>query len=234
MPEKVESVEVSGKTVEDALERGLAELDISKDEAEWEVLRQGSRGIMGLGAEEALVRVTRALPTVTAVDKSEDVAVTAQNLLRDLLRLMGVRARVVPIPAENSDLLDQEGEPSPIVLDVQGPDLGVLIGRRGETLSALQYMTRLMLSHKLGRWVPVAVDVEQYKVRRRHSLRQLAVRMAERVSFSRQPVALEAMPAAERRIIHLTLRDHPTVTTESVGEGDKRKVTIIPRNPKPR
>jgi spoIIIJ-associated protein len=232
--EKVESVEASGKTVEEALEKGLAELGISKDEAEWEILRQASRGVMGLGAGEALVRVTRSLPTTTAEDEDEDVVAIAQELLRDLLKLMGVRARVVPLPLHNSDMLDQGDESPSIALDVQGPDLGVLIGRRGETLNALQYMTRLMLSHKLGRWVPMAVDVEQYKRRRRHSLQQLALRMAERVSFSQQSVALEAMPAAERRVIHLTLHDHPTVTTESVGEGEQRKVTIIPRNPKPR
>jgi spoIIIJ-associated protein len=232
MPENVENVEVSGRTVEEALEKGLTELGISKDEAEWEVLRQGSRGIMGLGAEEALVRVTRSLPTATAEeeDENEDVVAMVQEILKNLLRLMGVRAKVVLIPADSSDVLNQEDETPPVMLDVQGPDLGVLIGRRGETLHALQFMTRLMLNHKLGRWVPVAVDVEQYKVRRRHSLQQLALRMAERVSFSQQPVALEAMPPAERRIIHLTLRDHPTVTTESVGEGDKRKVTIIPRD----
>jgi spoIIIJ-associated protein len=232
MPENVESVEVSGKTVEEALEKGLAELGIPQDEAEWEVLRQGSRGVMGFGAEEALVRITRSLPPTTAEEENEDVVAIAQEILRDLLRLMGVQARVVSLPVESSDMPNQGDESPPVVLDVQGPDLGVLIGRRGETLNALQYMTRLMLSHKLERWVPMAIDVEQYKRRRRRSLQQLALRMAERVSFSQQPVALEAMPPAERRIVHLTLRDHPTVTTESVGEGEQRKVTIIPRNPK--
>lgn len=243
MPEKLESVETSGKTVEEALEKGLAELGVSREEARWEVIRQGSRGIMGIGAEEALVRVSRSIPPPsvepeepkepekTREETDEELVETAQKILKDLLKLMGVRARVAPLPIDISDLMEQEGDEPSVLLDVQGPDLGILIGRRGETLSALQFMTRLILSHKVERWVPVAVDVEQYKVRRRHALQQLALRMAERVSFSRQPVALEAMPAAERRIIHLTLRDHPAVKTESVGEGDKRKVTIIPKTP---
>ena len=105
----------------------------------------------------------------------------------------------------------------------------ILIGRRGETLRALQYMTRLMLSRKLERWVPVIVDVESYRVRRRRSLRQLANRMADRVAFSQQRVVLEAMPPNERRIIHIALRAHPQVTTKSIGEGDNRKVTILPK-----
>jgi spoIIIJ-associated protein len=123
----------------------------------------------------------------------------------------------------------EEGEPPPVVLDIVGDDLGILIGRRGETLAALQYITRLMVSRKTRRWYPLVVDVEQYKLRRERSLRRLAQRMAERVSFSRQPIALEAMSAYERRIVHMALRDHPSVTTESVGEGDQRKVTIIPK-----
>jgi spoIIIJ-associated protein len=90
-------------------------------------------------------------------------------------------------------------------------------------------MTRLMLSRKLERWEPVIVDVESYRVRRRRQLRQLAARMAEKVAFSKQRVVLEAMPANERRIIHIALRDHPQVMTRSVGEGEHRKVTIIPK-----
>ena len=107
--------------------------------------------------------------------------------------------------------------------------MGVLIGRRGQTLQALQYITRLIVSREVQHWVNLVVDVEKYKARREQSLRQLAQRMAERVSFNHQAIALEPMPPNERRIVHLTLRDHPIVTTRSVGKGDERKVTIVPK-----
>jgi spoIIIJ-associated protein len=115
------------------------------------------------------------------------------------------------------------------VLNIEGEDLGILIGRRGETLAAIQYLLRLMVNHRMRRWVNLVVDVEGYKSRREEQLRSLALRMADRVAKSGRAVALEAMPPAERRIVHITLRDHPDVTTQSVGEGDHRKVTIIPK-----
>jgi spoIIIJ-associated protein len=110
-----------------------------------------------------------------------------------------------------------------------GDDLSILIGRQGEVLNALQYIARLIVSREAERWVNLVVDIEGYKQRRANSLQQLAKRIAERVARTRQPVALEPMPPHERRVIHITLRDHPTVTTQSVGRGDRRKVTIIPR-----
>lgn len=239
------SVEASGKNVEEAIAHGLAELRKTRDEVEIEVLSEGSRGLFGLGAEEARVRISIIEPQV--VEKvieeegeeeekkvKEPVAPPlveqnfqqiAKETLEELLAKMGIRAQVVI--RKKVDV--EEGELPPVVLDILGDDLGILIGRQGETLAALQYITRLIVSRKTRRWHPLVVDVEQYKVRRERSLRQLAQRMAERVSFSRQPIALETMPAYERRIVHLTLRDHPTVTTKSVGEGDQRKVTIIPK-----
>jgi spoIIIJ-associated protein len=146
--------------------------------------------------------------------------------LQGLLDRMQVRSQV---NARVGDDLSEEGEEPALILDVTGDDLGILIGRRGETLRALQYMTRLMLSRRLERWEPIIVDIESYRVRRRRSLHQLADRMAERVAFSQQQVVLEAMPAHERRIIHIALRNNPQVTTKSIGEGDNRKVTITPR-----
>jgi len=143
-----------------------------------------------------------------------------------MLNKLHVKATVTIHRAEAADEQDEE-EGLPLVLDVRGDDLGVLIGRRGETLGALQYLTRLIISNKAGRSVNLIVDVEGYKARRAQQLRQLALRMAERVATTRKPVALEPMPASERRIIHLALRDHPVVTTESVGRDEARKVTII-------
>ena len=239
------NVEASGKGVEEAIAQGLAELGRTRDEVEIEVLNEGSRGLFGLGAEEARVRISVIEPRVVEkyveeieVEEEEkkvkelaapllekDFQQMARGTLKELLAKMGIRAQVVV--RQKVDV--EEGEPPPVVLDIVGDDLGILIGRRGETLAALQYITRLMVSRKTRRWYPLVVDVEQYKVRRERSLTRLAQRMAERVSFSRQPIALEAMSAYERRIVHMALRDHPSVTTESVGEGDQRKVTIIPK-----
>lgn len=236
------SVEASGKNVEEAIAQGLAEIGKTRDEVEIEVLSEGSRGLFGLGAEEARVQISVIEPRIVEkieVEEEEEKKVEepaapplekdfqqiAKGTLEELLARMGIRARVVI----RQKVYVEEGELPPVVLDIVGNDLGILIGRRGETLAALQYITRLIVSRKTHRWYPLIVDVEQYKVRREKSLRRLAQRMAERVSFSRQPVALEAMPAYERRIIHIALRDHPSVTTKSVGEGDQRKVTIIPK-----
>jgi spoIIIJ-associated protein len=239
------SVEASGKDVEEAIVQGLAKLGKTRDEVKIEVLSEGSRGLFGLGAEEARVRISVIEPQVleqvieetkageeekevkepTPPPLEKDFQQIAKGTLEELLAKMGIRAQVVI--RQKADV--EEGELPPVVLDIVGDDLGILIGRRGETLAALQYITRLIVSRKTRRWYPLVVDVEQYKVRRERSLRRLAQQMAERVSFNRQPVALEAMPAYERRIVHLVLRDHPTVTTKSVGEGDQRKVTIIPK-----
>ncbi len=235
--EEKRSVEASGKDVEEAISRGLAELGKTRDKVQIEVISEGSRGLFGLGAEEARVRISFMEPQVVEklVEKKvrepaappveKDFQQIAKGTLEELLARMGIRAQVVVRQKVDTE----EGELPTVVLDIVGDDLGILIGRQGETLAALQYMTRLMVSRKTRRWHPLVVDVEQYKIRRERSLRRLAQRMAERVSFSRKQVSLEAMPAYERRIVHLALRDHPTVTTKSVGEGDQRKVTIIPR-----
>jgi len=123
-----------------------------------------------------------------------------------------------------------EGVPGVITLDVKGEDLGILIGRRGETLASLQHIVRLIVAHQAKAWVPIVIDVEGYKERRYGALRALALRVAEQVKAKRRPFALEPMPAYERRIIHLTLADNPDVTTESVGEGEARKVVIMPKS----
>ncbi len=115
------------------------------------------------------------------------------------------------------------------VLNIVGDDLGVLIGRRGETLRDLEYLTRLLVTHETAKSPKLVVDVEGYRTRRERQLRELAKRMAERVQSNRQPITLEAMPPNERRIVHLSLRDHPTVKTQSIGEGDHRRVMILPK-----
>jgi spoIIIJ-associated protein len=149
----------------------------------------------------------------------------ARGTLRELLQRMHVRAEV---DAAWGDLDELTGERA-IMLDVRGDDLGMLIGRKGETLAALQYITRLILSKQSGEGVDVVVDVEGHKRRRDEQIRRMARRMADQAAQRQRTMTLEPMPANERRIVHIELRDHPAVRTESVGEGHARKVTIIPK-----
>ncbi len=243
------SVEVTAKTVEEAIAKGLEQLGVPREEVEIEVLNPGRSGMFGLGAQDASVRLTHIVaskPEQPLEEITEQMAPEAEEipaqpqpaawpvetvelavgLLQGLIDRMGIKGKVV---ARISDEFADEEGASTLVLNVTGKDLGILIGRQAETLQALQYIVRLMLSKSLARWEPVVVDVESYRVRRRRALQRLALRMAERAVSTRRRVILEAMPASERRIVHLALRDHPGVTTRSIGERDHRKVTIIPK-----
>jgi spoIIIJ-associated protein len=245
----------TGKSVEEAIAQALAELGVGRDDAEIEIVREGSRGILGFGAEEAVVVASVELPASSAVPPTEievveeapkaperapraeeeaaaaaapseqKVAQVAKEVLETLLEKMGMPASVSVV---EGGPLSEDGEPAPTLLDVTGSDLGILIGRRGETLRDLQFMTRLIVNRRLGYWPNLVVDVEGYKARRKEMLTGLALRMAEKAAETLQPVILEPMSAYERRIIHIALRDHPQVMTESTGEGDSRKVMIIP------
>ena len=156
---------------------------------------------------------------------------SAHAFLRELLVLMEVDADVsVREPETAADGLGR----ATAVLDVEGDDLGLLIGRRGTTLAALQYFVNVLVTRKLGSRVLVTVDVEHYHRRREDTLHGLARRMADRVRQSRRPITLEPMPAGERRIIHIALADDPSVVTASTGFGDDRKVVIRPRGNGPR
>jgi spoIIIJ-associated protein len=154
----------------------------------------------------------------------EELEALTVDLLSELIELMGFEVEVV---AEWRTSTDDEDEPY-LNLDIRGDELGVLIGRRGETLANLQFLLRLMINQRLKTWKNIVVDVEQYKQRRMEQLTQLANRMAEQVASSGRAVSLEPMPANERRIIHIALRENPAVYTESTGEGDRRKVAIVP------
>ncbi len=170
---------------------------------------------MGFGGEEATVRVIRR----PSEEVRQAAVILAKEVLERLLSLMKVSAS---IEVKETSL---EGR-ALISLEVTGEDLGILIGRRGQTLSSLQYIVYLIVSHQLKAHVPVAIDVAGYRERRQEALQNLAWRMAERVVATGQPMTLEPMPANERRIIHLALRDYEGVTTQSIGEGEDRKVTI--------
>jgi spoIIIJ-associated protein len=158
--------------------------------------------------------------------EEQEAGRVGQEILTQVLRLMGIPATV---ESKLEYELAEEGQAPPVVLNITGDDLGALIGRRGETLRAIQYLVRLMVSHRLKRWTNLVVDVENYVVRRRRALESLALRVADRVAQTGRTQALEPMPAYERRLVHIALRNHPKVTTQSVGEGERRKVTIVPK-----
>lgn len=155
----------------------------------------------------------------------EELTAMAVEMLKQLVHHMGFTAQ---INAEWHDA-DDNGERY-LLLDIHGQELSPLIGRRGETLASVQYLVRLMINQRIKRWKNIVVDVEQYKERRVNQLTQLAKRMADQVTQSGRAVSLEPMPANERRIVHLALRDHPSIYTQSSGEGDRRKVHIVARS----
>jgi spoIIIJ-associated protein len=224
----MKELEISAKTVEEATKKALEELGVGLSEIEITVLNEGKSGILGLGAESARIRVkTLDKPEPGNEAPSTEIASITQAILTTLLDKMGVSATVTQ---ESSPLLsDEEEMDSEIAFNVEGEDLGVLIGRRGQTLACLQYIVRLMVAQKTRNWVPISIDVEGYKARRYESLKILAHHVAEQVRTNRTSFKLEPMPAFERRIIHITLAHDPDVTTESTGEGEARKVVVIPK-----
>ena len=155
-------------------------------------------------------------------EEQDDVVALSSEILLEMVSLMGLDAQV-----EGSLRKEDDEDEAAIYLNLIGDDLGVLIGRHGETLSSMQYLVRLMVNQKLHRWTNIVVDVEGYKDRRAEKLAQMALRMADQVVETGKSVALEPMPANERRLIHIALRNHPQVHTESIGEDTRRKIQIL-------
>ncbi len=241
--EKRATLEVIAPTVEEAVNQGLSELGLPPDAVEIEVLDSGARGLFGLGGRQVRVRLTvkggeaesagesPAAPEGVVSEAGEVSAEADDALLRlaeqtvaELLDRMKIRARLETRYGE----ADDDGR-RPVLVDIHGDDLGVLIGRRAEILNALQYIVNLIVGKKAESWVQIVIDVEGYRMRRDRQLRQMARRMAEQAVRTGRRQVLEPMAANERRIIHLELRDHPQVLTQSIGEEPARKVTIVPK-----
>lgn len=214
MNEDQDSVLMTAKTVEEAIEIGMLELDADREEVEVDVVSKGKAGILGIGGEPAKVRVTR-------ITEGSGEAGAGLRALNRIIKSLGVDVQAT-IRSSGA------GPDDPSIIDVQGTDAGLLIGRRGETLQSLQFIVNLLVSRELDRRTTVLVDVEQYRVRRQQNLETMALRMAERVVSSGRPISLEPMPAADRRIIHMALSSSNKVSTESSGEGQERKITISP------
>lgn len=208
----MKEVEISAATVEEAIEKAEEQLGLTRDKLQVQIIREGKSGIFGLGGKEALIRVS------PIAQSEKDVRKVAKEVLETLLRLLGVSAKVEVVSNE-----------IPLALDIKGEDLGVLIGRRGQTLAALEYVAKLVVAGQLKAWLPLTVDVAGYKKRHYEALQKLALQLAEQVKAKRRAITMEPMSAEERRIIHLTLADNPDVTTRSIGEGENRKVVILLR-----
>jgi spoIIIJ-associated protein len=279
-------IESRGVSVEAAILAGLQRLGLERDQVDVTVIDEGSRGLLGIGSRDAVVRLspltrtpTPAPPTppppapptsntpqlpykpeetkavkskppqppkvLPAAHFAEDADATEQAtdnhllstdelaqeretavaIISELLEKMHVPAGVSGILSEPDDLTHQQVN----LIDIAGEDLAILIGPRGETLDSLQFLSRLMVSHRLQRRANFIVDVEGYRQRRVQALTRLAERMADKVRQRQEPISLEPMSSYERRIIHMTLRDVPDVYTESAGEGKQRKVRIYPK-----
>lgn len=230
------SAEGSGRTVEEAIRDALRTLGARREDADLMVLDEGSRGVLGLGSRLARVRLTllsemdegeegarepsRAAPQASALPEAEaaELIQLAQGVATSLIEAMGFHA--------SASGREEAGQ---IHVSVTGPDLAPLIGRRGQTLDALDLVVNLIVAHRQGRRIPVIVDVERYRERRVETLEDMARRFAERVRRSGRPLALKPMSAAERRIIHTTLAADGGVTTHSEGEDPERRVVITPR-----
>ncbi len=208
-------IETQAKTADEAIEIALKELGVERDEVEIDVVSRGKTGILGIRSEPARVRVT-------VLEQAPDVVTATAEVLQSLIAMMGVDVGSRLTQVHDEDL----GGP---VFEIEGDDSGLLIGRRGETLRALQFLVRFIVSRKLGDRVSLMVDVEGYQERRYASLANMAQRIARRVASSGQSISLEPMPPNERRAIHVALSDHPAVTTESTGMGDSRQVVVHAR-----
>ena len=190
------------------------ELGVGRDAIVVDVVSTGRAGILGIGAEPAKVRVR-------LIGGESPAAAAGLSAVSNLIGLLGVDAAAT-IRASGP------GPDDPTVIDVQGEDAGLLIGRRGETLRALQFLVNAMLSHREETLGPIVVDVEQYRGRREQELRSLAERTARRAVSTRRSVHLDSMTPADRRIVHLALADSGDVTTQSAGEGADRHVVVSP------
>jgi len=259
MNDKRTNLEIIAPTVDEAIEKGLDDLGLPSNAVEIEILDEGGKGLFGIGSRQARVRLTiksetdeleiesptldaevppetrLSTPSKEEIEQDPDIEPPflgedyileiARDVVNELLEKMKVRASVSSeyLPATDSR------NRVPVRVNIQGDDLSYLIGRQAETLNALQYISSLIINKEIGRSIPLIVDVEGYRDRREKQLRQIARRMADQAMSTGKRQVLEPMPANERRIIHIELRENPDISTESIGEDPRRKVTISPK-----
>jgi spoIIIJ-associated protein len=205
------SIESTGKTIEEALESALGQLAVPPERVEVEVLEEPGRAVLGLVPTAAKIRVT----------VLRENALEAEGLLIELLQKMNIEATV-----EHRLDANEEG---PAIIDIRGDDLGLLIGWRGETLRALQLLVNTMVRQSLPDAGAIVIDVERYRARREDSVRELALRVADRAKRNQERIGLEPMQPYERRVVHTALAEDPDLSTESEGEEPDRRVVITPK-----
>lgn len=203
----MEFKEFKGKTVDDALTEALIALETTSDKVEYEVIEEGSGGLFGMFAKEAVIRVR----------KKEDENEKIYNFLKDVLEKMDVVAE---------PKVEIDDEEKVIMVDIQGDDTGDLIGKRGQTLDALQYLVSILANKEKEDYYRVKLDTKNYRERRQKTLENLAKNIASKVKKTRKKVVLEPMNPYERRIIHAYLQADKYVTTKSEGEEPNRKVVV--------
>ena len=205
---------MTGKTVEDAIEIGLRELNVSRIEVEIGIISRGKPGLLGIGSERAKVKISK-------LDISTDVIEISGNTINDLISMLDVDV-TCNLTQANGD------EGSGPTFELEGQDSGLLIGRKGETLRSLQLIVRLIVMNKTDEKVNLSLDVEGYDTRRQESLVNLAKRVAQRVIKTGRAIELEPMSSRDRRVVHMALSQKDEVYTESDGIGYDRRVVISP------
>jgi spoIIIJ-associated protein len=211
----MKSAEGRGRTLDEAVDAALIELGESRRNVDIKVMNEG--------AEETVVEVTVIDNAALSGEEAAPVdgkGEVARGLVDGLLKHMGIRAQVTARPGSE-----------PLTLDISGRDLGALIGWRGETLRALQSVTNVMVGRHLAEGERIIVDVERYRQRREHTVREIALRAARQVKMTGDAITLDAMQAFERRAIHLALEGDPEVTSSSIGEDPERRVVVALRKP---
>jgi spoIIIJ-associated protein len=194
-----------GKSVDEAIESALLELQLSSDDIEIEIIEEGNKGFFGIGSKEAKVKVT---------EKNVEIN-RAKDFLSKIFNNMELDVNI-----------ECEKEANLLKISLSGDKMGILIGRRGETLDSLQYLTSLAVNKGEGNYVKVSIDTENYRKKREDTLIRLAKKLADRVLMYRRSITLEPMNPYERRIIHSTLQDNKLISTYSVGDEPNRKVVI--------
>ena len=205
----MEFKEFTGKTVADALTNATVSLGVTSDQIKYEVVEEGSSGFLGIGSKDAILKVI--------ISADEDPKQVAEVFLKDVFEAMQLEVNIS---------MDYKEEDKTLSIDLAGPEMGVLIGKRGQTLDSLQYLTNLAVNRSSENYTRVKIDTEDYRRRRKETLENLAKNMASKVKRTKKAVTLEAMNPYERRIIHSALQNDNSVTTHSEGEEPYRYVVI--------
>ena len=203
-------VEFKGKTVEEAVTAASASLGVVSSDLEYEVLDKGSAGFLGIGAKPAIIKAKKAEKTETIVDKTK-------SYMDQLFKAMDIQTEVeIKYDEENNNMN----------INLEGPEMGILIGKRGQTLDALQYLISLYVNKESESYIRLKLDTENYRARRKDTLENLAKNIAFKVKRSRRSITLEPMNPYERRIIHSALQNDKYIATRSEGEEPYRKVVV--------